>query len=287
MRNLTTTLVTVIGLSVFAFNSHALDINKVQLQLPQLNFSNSKGSGVLQNLSVETDGGLEQNYTPAPMAQAASKFEISRSGKTVKFGMAALNFTMKNASDLLVKLETAQVQKLNVELANGGLHQFTAGLLDLNHASTGIVHAEGLAMTCQHKKGTPVSFSMLVDECLVKSSLRAEVFEVPDAESFFIESFIDVPIKPETDVLQTLKDLELDIVKGNYNLSLKVKGIPLVKLKSEGNIKAEMNNKRAVIRIDQVKLGFIGVTDIVMKELKKKLPPENFRVEPPYIYATW
>lgn len=279
-------LTTVLGLLLFSVNALALDINKVVLQLPQFSYQNNKGSGVLQNLTLETDFGLEQNYV-TPTATASTKFDLSRDGKTMKFGMAALSVSMKNANELLTKLHGAQIQKLNVQLANGAAHQFEAGLLDLSHESTGDIHAEGLALTCQHKKGTGVSFSMIVDECLVRASATAEVFEVPDAESFFVESFVDVPIKPETDVLQTIKNLELEITKGDFDLSLKIKGIPLVKLKSYGNIKADMDKKRATIRIDKVKLGFIGVTDLVMKQLKKKLPTENFRVEPPFIYATW
>lgn len=279
-------LTTVLGLLLFSANSFALDINRVTLQLPQFNYQGNKGSGVLQNLTLETDGGLEQSYAQ-PTATTSTKFDITREGKTVKVGLAALNVTMKNASDLLTKLQGAQVQKLNVQLANGSTHQFAVDLLNLSHEATGDIHAEGVTMTCQHKKGTGVSFSMIVDECLVKASARAEVFEVPDANSFFMESFVDVPIQPENDVLQTIKDLELEITKGDFDLSLKIKGIPLVKLKSYGNIKADMNKQRATIRIDKVKLGFIGVTDLVMKQLKKKLPPENFRVEPPYIYATW
>lgn len=282
MKKLTT-----LALLFFSVNSLALDINKVQIQLPQMSFQNHKGSGVLHNLSLETDGGVEQNYEAAPEATTSMRFDLNRDGKTVKFSMAPLNFTMKNAGDLLIKLQTTQIQKLNLELANGNVHRLAADLMNLSHESTGTVYAEDLVMTCQHKKGTPVSFSMVIDECLVKSSVRAGVFEVPDADSFFVESFIDVPIKPESDALQTLKDLELDITKGDFDMSLKIKGIPLVKLKSYGNIKADMDKKRATIRIDKVKLGFIGVTDIVMKQLKKKLPPENFRVEPPFIYATW
>ncbi|WP_409479519.1 hypothetical protein [Pseudobdellovibrio sp. HCB154] len=278
--------ITALALLFFSVNSFALDINKVSVQLPQFNFQNNKGSGVLQKLSLETDWGVDQSYV-APTAATSTKFDISREGKAVKFGMAAVNVTMKNANDLLTKLHSANVQKLNVELAAGNVHQFGVGLVDLSHESTGDIHAEGLTMTCQHKKGTGVSFSMIVDECLVKSTAHADMFEVPDMDSFFIESFIGVPIQPESDVLQTLKEMELEITKGDFDMSLKIKGIPLVKLKADGNIKADMNNKRATIRIDKVKLGFVGVTDIVMKQLKKKLPPENFRVEPPYIYATW
>ncbi len=280
------TVTTALALLFFAVNSYALDINKVSVQLPQFNFQNNKGSGVLQKLSLETDWGVDQNYV-APTATASTKFDIAREGKTVKFAMAAVNVTMKNANELLTKLHSADVQKLNVELAAGNTHQFGAGLIDLSHESTGDIHAEGLAMTCQHKKGTGVSFSMIVDECLAKSTAHADMFEVPDMDSFFIESFIGVPIQPESDVLQTLKEMELEITKGDFDMSLKIKGIPLVKLKADGNIKADMNNKRATIRIDKVKLGFVGVTDVVMKQLKKKLPPENFRVEPPYIYASW
>jgi hypothetical protein len=277
---------TTLGLLLFAVNSYALEINKVNLQLPQFSFQSNKGSGVLQNLTLETDGGLEQSYAQ-PTATVATKFDITREGKTVKVGLSALNITMKNANELLTKLHSAHIQKLNVQLANGSSHQFTADLVDLSHEATGDIHAEGLSMTCQHKKGKGVSFSMIVDECLVKASARAEVFEVPDMNSFWMESMVDVPIQAENDILQTIKDLELEITKGDFDLTLKVKDIPLVKLKSYGNIKANMDKKRATIRVDKIKLGFIGVTDLVMKQLKKKLPPENFRVEPPYIYATW
>ena len=280
-------LTTAIGLLLLAVNSYAIDVNKVSVQLQNFNFQNNKGSGVLQNLSLVTDWGVETNYVTPNATAAPTKFDLSREGATVKFGLAALNVTMKNANDLLTKLHSADIKNLNVELASGNVHQFGVASVDLSHDSTGEIHAESLAMTCQHKKGTGVSFSMLVDECLVKATAHADVFEIADAESFFLESFIGVPIQPESDVLQTIKDLDLEITKGDFDLSLKVKGIPLVKLKAFGNIKANMDNKRATIRIDKVKLGFVGVTDIVMKQLKKKLPAENFRVEPPFIYASW
>lgn len=277
---------TVLAFLLFAVNSYALDINKVSVQLPQFNFQNNKGAGILQSLSLETDWGVDQSSV-TPMATTPTKFDISRDGKTVKVSMAAFNVTMKNANEVVTKLHSAQIQKLNVDLAAGSIHQLSLGLVDLSHDVTGDIHAEGVTAKCQHKKGTGVSFSMIVDECLIKSTIHADIFEVPDMDSFFVESFIGVPIQPESDVLQTLKELELEFTKGDFDMSLKVKGIPLVKVKADGHITADMDAKRATIRIDKVKLGFIGVTDIVMKQLKKKLPPENFRVEPPYIYANW
>lgn len=278
-------LTTLVLFSLFAFDAQAIDLTKIQVQLGQMSFQNNKGSGVLNNLLLETDGGLQQSVDSSASA-TASKIEISRQGKTVKVNTGAMNIAMKNANELLTKLHVLQISKLSVAMT-ASQHQFNVGSAHLSHESTGEINVEGLNMVCNQKSTGALDFSQVVEHCLVRSSAQAEQLEIPDMNSFLVESFLGVPIQPENDVLQTVKDLELEITKGDYEISLRVKGIPLVKLKSHGNIKADMLKKRATIRIDKVKLGFIGVTDIVMNQLKKKLPPENFRVEPPYIFAWW
>lgn len=278
-------LTTLALFSLFTLNAQAIDITKIQVQLGQMNFQNNIGSGVLNNLLLETDMGLQQS-TNSTEAAAASKIELSRQGKTVKVNTGAMNIVMKNANDMLTKLQELQLSKLNVSMG-ASQHQFSVGSAHLSHESTGEIIAEEVNAVCTHKSTGALDFSQVVDQCLAKSSMRAARLEIPDMNSFFEESLLNVPIQPESDILQTVKDLELDFAKGDFEMSLKIKGIPLVRLKSLGNIKTDMTKKRATIRVDKVKLGFIGVTDIVMNQLKKKLPPENFRVESPYIFVTW
>lgn len=278
-------LTTLVMFSLFSINAQAIDMTKIQVQLGQLNFQNNKGTGVLNNLLLETDGGLQQNVDSSS-SSVASKIELSRQGKTVKVNTGAMNIVMKNANELLTKLQLLQVSKLNVSMSSSQ-HQFSVGSAHLSHESTGEIIAEELTAVCTYKSAGALDFSQVVDQCLAKSSMRAERLEIPDMNSFFEESLLNVPIQAESDLLQTVKDLELDITKGDFEMSLKIKGIPLVRLKSLGNIKTDMAKKRATIRVDKVKLGFVGVTDIVMGQLKKKLPPENFRVENPYIFVTW
>lgn len=278
-------LTTLVIISLIAINANAIDITKIQVQLEQMNYQNNKGAAVLNNLMLETDGGLQQSIDSSANA-VQSKLNLSRDGKTVKVNTGAMNIVMKNANELLTKIQDMQISKLNVSLT-AGKHQLSVGSAHLSHESTGAIIAEELNTVCNYKSLPVLDFSQVVNQCLEKSSTKAERLEVPDMNSFFEESLLGVPLQPESDILQTVKDLELEIAKGDFDMSLKIKGIPLVKLKSYGNIKADMEKKRATIRIDKVKLGFIGVTDIVMNQLKKKLPPENFRVEPPYIFATW
>lgn len=278
-------LTTLVLFSLYALNAQAIDITKIQVQLGQMNFHNNKGSGVLNNLLLETDEGLQQS-TNSTQAAVASKVELSRQGKTVKVNTGTINIVMKNANEMLTKLQEMQISKLSVSMGSSQ-HQFSVGSAHLNHESTGEISAEDLTAVCTHKSTGALDFAQVVDQCLAKSSMRAERLEIPDMNSFFEESLLGVPLQPESDVLQTVKDLEMEITKGNFEMSLKIKGIPLVRLKSLGNIKTDMAKKRATIRVDKVKLGFIGVTDIVMNQLKKKLPPENFRVESPYIFVTW
>ena len=278
-------LTTLVSLSLFAFNAYAIDLTKIQVQLGQMSFQNNKGSGVLNNLSIEADGGLQQN-TDTSTAAVATKIEFSRKGKTVSVNTGAMNISVKNANELLTKMEEVQISKLNLSMGVGQ-HQLSLGSANISHQSTGDINAEGLSVVCANKTSGALDFSKVADQCLAKSSIQAEQLEIPDMNFFFQESFLGLSLQPESDVLQTVKDLEMEITKGDFQLSLKVKGIPLVRLKALGNIKTDIEKRQATIRIDKVKLGLIGVTDIVMNQLKKKLPPENFRVEPPYIFATW
>lgn len=278
-------LTTLVTLSLFAFNAYAIDITKIQVQLGQMSFQNNKGSGVLNNLSIEADEGLKPS-ADASAATVATKIEFSRKGKTVNVNTGAMNISVKNANELLTKIDEVQVSKLSLTMG-AGQHQLSVGSAHLSHQSTGEINAAGLTAVCAYKNQGALDFSKVVDQCLAKSSIHAEQLEIPDMNFFFQESFLGLSLQPESDVLQTVKDLEMEMTKGDFQTSLKIKGIPLVRLKATGNIKADIEKRQATIRIDKVKLGLIGVTDIVMNQLKKKLPPENFRVEPPYIFATW
>lgn len=278
-------IITFMTLSFFAFNAFAIDLSKIQIQLDQLSFQNNKGSGLLNNLTLETDVGFKTN-TEASTDKAPMKVNLSRKGKTVNINTGVMNISVQNANDLLAKIDVFQLSKLNLMMGLGQ-HKFNVSSAYIKHQSTGEIHAAGLELECAYKDQGVLDFSKVTDQCLAKSSIHADQLEIPDMNFFFQESFIGLSLEPETEALQTVKDLEMEISKGDFQLSLKVKGIPLVRIKALGNVKADINKRQATIRVDKVKLGLVGVTDIVMNQLKKTLPPENFRVDPPFIYANW
>lgn len=271
---------------VLSLTTFAASMTKVQMNVPQMSFQNNKGTGSLQNMAFELDGGLNQNLGTESSA-ASVRIDLVRSGRTLKAAAGPLSLTMQNATDLLVKLNYFDIAKLNLNMGSQDRHHLTAVKLNLSHQAIGEMNAEDLAVKCQHKDTYIVDIPQIVAGCLSQSTIRAERLEVPDMNTFWEESFFGLPQLLDPEFLQTAKDLELEITKGDFDLSLKLKGIPLLRLRGYGNIKADMANKTATIRVDKVKYGLLGVTDIVMSQLKKKLPPENFRVESPYIYATW
>lgn len=268
--------------------SQAFVAKSISLNLPELKYSANKGAGVINSLSINLDAQSEDNYSfqSVPKVISPAKIELSREDKTFNMSVGPVAMTMQNINGLLTKLNTFEIKKLDVSFGDKNQHLIRIGSAGLSHASIGEMAVEGLQLNCLHKQANMPDIQGLINECLVKSSAQAERLEIPDMNNFWIESLFDItPLFEE--LFQTFKDFEMQISQGNFDMSLKIKGLPLARVKGEGHIKAELAAKKVTIRLDKVKFGLLPVTDLVMSQLKKKLPPENFRVEPPYIYATW
>lgn len=276
-------------LSFFSQQVFAVSFSRLQTSVPSLSFQNNKGTGTLQNLAFEMDTNLNLTAFAPPEPTPPLKIELIREGKDFKIIFGTISFNIKNASDSLLKLNTLQISKLAADLGPQSKHLFKVSDLYLNHESIGEMHVEDASVDCHHQEPNIRDFPQALSECLIKSNTTIEELEVPDMESFFHEAlFAITPLANlEEELFQKIRDFELNIEKGDFNMNLKVKGMPLARLKAYGHIDANMAAKQATVRVDKIKYGLFGVTDIVMSQLKKKLPPENFRVEPPYIYVTW
>lgn len=281
MRNIISNIAMCSAFVFVSLNASAFSATKFELNIPQISFQNNKGAGNLQNLSIEMDGGLSQSISPQAVPRALAKVDIFRSGKTLKISSGVLGFVLQNSPNVLLKLNSFQFEKLNLKLGTPA-HDIKIGVVKMDHQAIGEFNADGLAMNCHHADSTIQDIPQLVSGCLIKATISADRLEIPEMNLFWEETFSEVT--PQFESSQTFNDFDMNINKGDFVMNLKLKFMPFAKVHGFGNIKVDMTAQTATVRIDKFKFGILPVTDLVMSQLKKKLPPERFRVEPPYIY---
>jgi hypothetical protein len=278
----------IVFFALMSQSAFAFSVKSISLSVPELKYSANKGTGTLNSLVVNLDAQSSEDYIfqTVPTVLSPAKIEFSREDKTFKINIGPVALAMQNINALLTKLNTLSLSKLDVAFGEKKQHAFRIGAAELSHTSIGDFMVEDLKLNCTHKQTDMPDIQGLLDECLIKSTLQAERLEIPDMNNFWVESLFNVTPWFE-ELFQAFKDFEMQMAQGNFDMSLKVKGLPFARVKGEGHLKPELAAKKVTIRIDKIKFGLLPVTDLVMSQLKKKLPPENFRVEPPYIYATW
>jgi hypothetical protein len=94
-------------------------------------------------------------------------------------------------------------------------------------------------------------------------------------EAFAIETFIlkylneSEDFKPSGLAPKKLKDIKLKVTNNNFTLNAKVKILFNLKVKGAGKIYYHTQNSELEIYLDKIKVGFIGITNKVLKAVKK------------------
>ena len=261
----------------------AQTITKAQISIPQLIFQNNKGSGSIQNISLETDGLSTQALVPTVTATAP--LTLSRNGKSVNVAAGVFNLALQTAPNFLLQLNSMDLEQLVTDIGSNAQLQLKAQVLKMDHQSFGQVDAESVSIACAHSSG-PIGMDQVVTDCLNRSTISMGAFQLPNTSQFWLDTMVLAPKTTQENAQQTINDMDMTMNQGNFDLSMKVQGVPFAKIHATGNAKMDTTAQVATIRIDEVKYGVIPITGLVMDQLKKKLPADQFRVVPPYVYMT-
>lgn len=109
----------------------------------------------------------------------------------------------------------------------------------------------------------------LIDDCLNSAELTISSLDVP--VNFFINEILaQYPQEPMPATAKPADSFKLSMKDGDFSFMVYTRVVFYAGLRAWGNISLQNNRKTVIIRVDQIKFGYIPITGVVMKELSKR-----------------
>ena len=239
------------------------------------NYSDPKGSGSASVFQMSDS--LLQNGVQVEVEKKDSVFLINVSGSHYQ------SFEFKDAPDIAKNAKDMSIEGFNLSLKDALSLSVVEATFDSDKDSLTL---KNLTLNCARDATQKEVMDEVVSGCIQKMTLRSSQFS-QSALMKFTESLARA-LSPKTKTARggvTVKSLSANVNGGKYDLSADIKAQISGKIKSNGNLSYDASNGVLTIKINEVKLGILGVTGQVFNELKKN-ESDKFKVKQPYVYLT-
>jgi hypothetical protein len=237
---------------LFSSQVFAADL-KVEVQQFNFKYSAPHGEGEALVFSHNLKGATSTRVTVEKIEDA---FKISLSGST----QDELEF--KNAPAFIKDAESMEIENFNLLLSDRATLSVATATFEDKKDAMGL---SGFSLDCNREvKEDLGNMDQLILGCITKMVTKGAKV---------------------TKGSMTVKSLDFKSVAGKYNLSAEVKAAISGKVKSSGELSYDATKGILTVKINEVKLGILGITGQVFKELKKS-ESEKLKVNNPYVYIT-
>jgi|GEM_PF-5328689 len=266
----------ILSLILANFNlAYSLDIQSLNVDLQELQFKGDKGNGLVRSLEVEMN---EKNMLASP----AYPIQIIKTGSVIKIKTLGITMTWNDIPSWLQGSVDLDLTNTQIYLGIANDHSFKLETLNLNQPELGSVTIRGIEATCQNSLRRRPLIKQLPQDCLKKANIKASELNIPMLNNFLSAILVNQSTP------QVANNILVDVEDNKYQLSLNPSIVLGPGVYSYGEVEEFDDVKKTIkLRIDSVKFGYLPITPIVFKELKKRLPPEKFKVERPYIYINF
>ena len=192
-------------------------------------------------------------------------------------------FTFKNAPAFMTNAETMSVKGFNLNFGSAFNMSLQSGRFLSDEDS---LKLDGLILGCSRDTTHKDDMDQLIMGCMDQMSLKSSRFSSESVKSGLVNILTTAFIEAsgtKSDV--GVNSLELKTQKGKYNLEADVKAHVSGKVKSNGNMSYDPATGKMIIKISEVKFGFLNITGKVFDELEKN-ESEKLKVKKPYVYYT-
>jgi hypothetical protein len=254
---------------LISFSSHA----KLQnLTVVDGNFSYDKpyGTGDVQKIQF----GISKNNLAGPYA-----IEIFREENALLLKSEFVDFSWLNPMTFFHDMDKLTIAKGNIQIGYNK-HSLTSPRLMLKPKDKGEFTLQGLTAECA---GASVALNIearLVDDCLEHSRIQITRVDIPDKSMMMeiLSAFPEVPAEED----QPAWDFDLKMDKGDFYMDFRIKYVIYAGVYAWGHVQFEDDRKVAAIRLDKVKYGYLGVTNLVFNKLREMNLP-NVTINEPWI----
>ena len=241
---------------LFSFSSFA-KLQNLTVVDGNFDYTNPYGTGDVQKIQL----GISKNTYAGPYA-----IKIFRQENALLLKTEYVDFSWLHPMAFFHDMDKLTIAKGNIQIGYNK-HTLTTPRLMLKPKEKGEHTLQGLTAECAGASTAEEIEDRLVDDCLEHSRFRILRVDIPD-KSLMFELLSALPEVP-AEVDQPAWDFDLKMDKGDFAMDFRIKYVIFAGVYAWGHVQFEDNRKVAAIRLDRVKFGYLGVTQIVFKKLRE------------------
>lgn len=256
-------------LLTFSVLSFSADFKRISIDNLDLEYSAPHGKGTVDKVGIGFS--LLKGAYPAEVTKTDNAFVV-----TSPF----VDLTWENPWKFVYDLEHLSTQKTSLKLGQKE-HFVKSDFLSVTPDKRGVYKLSNIEAQCKGASEDKEFQIRLMEDCREEMKVTVKKLDIP-TDFILYKVMTDFPqIHEEIDL--PADDLVLTSKSGNFALSFYMKYVFYAGLRAWGNFHYEDNYNTIVIRVDQIRFGYLNVTNMMMKKLKDMVTSPNVKVEPPYI----
>lgn len=258
-------------LSLLAFPVFA-GFEKITIQNLDFEYKTPYGQGTAEKIGVGVS--LKTKATiPFPV-------EVTRTEESFEFVTPYIDFSWKHPLKFLYELEEFHSQKTSLSLGTK-THSISSEFIMVKTRDHNVYKAQKLNALCDGN-ATGEFDVRLFEDCRKKLHLTIKKIDVPD--SFILTRLVQELPSPALAELDIPGDnVVLSVNDGNFSLQVYIRFWVYAGLRAYGQVYYENDYQTVAIKVNQIKFGYLPVTNLVMNKLKELIKSPDVKIDPPWI----
>lgn len=238
------------------------------------------------NYQAPQGDGTAESFSYQQKVVDAQKVHVEKIGEDFKIlleGVENQELTFKDAPDLMKNAQEIKLSAFNLSFADTVSLTMTSAIFNSPEKN---IDLSNMNLACDRISTFPEVMDQVISGCIQKMTLKTSGLTT-DGEAGFDQALMKAIDESHDEILGgvSIKNLNLKVTSGKFELSAEVKAQISGTAKGTGTIKYEAVAKKLTVKISEIKFGFLDVTSQVFDELKKQ-ESSTLKVSKPYIYIT-
>lgn len=242
-------------------------LEKISVQNLDMDYVAPYGKGTVEKIGI----GLG-------LAPEAYPIEFIRQEHSIDLVTPYVEFSWMNPLKFIYDLQAVSTKGLSASLGTDN-HSANAESLMIIPKSGGEYKLDKLTAKCPGGFKGPFDVR-LMEDCRKDLELTIKRVDVP-VDFFLYEVLEDFPQIGDMDIPGD--NIIARIKEGDLYLQVYIKYWFYAGLRTWGHVQYENNYQTVAIRVDQIKFGYLTVTNMVMKKLKEVIKSPDVKIDPPWI----
>lgn len=249
-----------------ATTTFAGGLDRLTIQDLNVDYQKPYGKGDVEKISI----GFSAKAADAPVLSGPYPVEIFRKDTTLELTSPFVDIVWNDPWHFVHDMDILQTSGV---FASFGKREHTANLKSASLAFKGQepFKVNDLSLRCVGESTERQIEDRLMDDCRESLKLTIDTLDVPI--DFFMAKLVnDLPPQEPMKVDERPMDgLILTSGKGDFSLVVYTRVVFYAGVRAWGHVSYEDNHSTIVVKINQIKFGYLHITSLVMKELKKRL----------------